>query len=85
MTLGTYAGFAEGLGGKGSGGGTGGGGVGLGGDGFSGMEALVKESLLLQRFAVNSIDANVAADKIPILLIRESAIMCRPDKLARQL
>jgi hypothetical protein len=85
MTLGTYAGFAEGLGGKGSGGGTGGGGVGLGGDGFSGMEALVKESLLLQRFAVNLINANHAAYKIPVFLIGESAIVCRPRKLARRL
>ena len=67
-------GAGDGFGGKGSGGGTGGGGVGLGGDGFSSHGALVKESLLLQRFAVNSIDANETADKIPILLIRKSAI-----------
>jgi hypothetical protein len=51
-------GDGDGFGGNGSGGGTGGGGVGLGGDGFSGMGALVKESLLLQRFAVNLINAN---------------------------
>ena len=78
-------GAGDGFGGKGSGGGTGGGGVGLGGDGFSSMEALVKESLLLQGFAVNSIDANEAADKIPILLIRKSAIPCRPGEIARRL
>src|SRR6478672_10663886 len=47
--------------------------------------ALVKESLLLQRFAVNLINANKAAYKIPVLLIRESAIVCRPGKLARRL
>ena len=47
--------------------------------------ALVKESLLLQRFAVNLINANQAAYKIPILLKRESAIVCGPGKLARQL
>ena len=46
---------------------------------------LAKESLLLQRFAVNLINANKAAYKIPVLLIRESAIVCRPGKLARQL
>ena len=45
----------------------------------------VKESLLLQRFAVNLINANNAAYKIPVLLIRESAIVCRPGKLARRL
>ena len=78
-------GAGDGFGGNGSGGGTGHGGVGLGGDGFSGIGALVKESLLLQRFAVNLINANNAADKIPVLLIRESAIVCRPGKLARQL
>lgn len=36
--------------------------------------ALVKESLLLQWFAVDLINANEASDKIPILLIRKSAI-----------
>ena len=46
---------------------------------------LFKESLLLQRFAVNLINANKAADKIPVLLIRESAIVCRPGKVARRL
>ena len=45
----------------------------------------VKESLLLQRFAVNLINANKAAYKIPVLLIRESAIACRPDKLTGRL
>jgi hypothetical protein len=79
------AGAGDGFGGNGSGGGTGGGGVGLGGDGFSGMELSLKESLLLQRFAVNLINANKAAYKIPVLLIRKSAIVCRPGKLARQL
>src|SRR4051794_4034262 len=53
------------------------------------MESLAwssrKESLLLQRFAVNLINANNAADKIPIFLIRESTISCRPGKLARRL
>ena len=44
-----------------------------------------KESFLLQRFAVNLINAKKAAYKIPILLIRESAIVCRPGKLARRL
>ena len=78
-------GDGDGFGGNGSGGGTGGGGVGLGGDGFCGMGALVKESLLLQRFAVNPINANKAAYKIPVLLVRESAIVCRPGKLARRL
>ena len=67
-------GAGDGFGGKGSGGGTGGGGVGLGGDGFSSMEPSLKNRFLLQQFAVNSIDANEAADKIPILLIRKSAI-----------
>src|SRR5437868_15131647 len=47
--------------------------------------ALVRESLLLQRFAVNLINANKAADKIPILLIRKGAIVCRPGKVARRL
>src|SRR5262249_13712518 len=47
--------------------------------------ALVKESLLLQRSAVNLINTNQAAYKIPVLLIRESAIVCRPCKLARRL
>ena len=42
MTLRTYAGVADGFGGKGSGGGTGGGGVGLGGDGFFGMNSRLK-------------------------------------------
>src|SRR6266480_3843102 len=46
---------------------------------------LVRESLLLQRFAVNLINANKAADKIAILLIREGAIVCRPGKVARRL
>ena len=64
-----------GFGGNGSGGGRGGGGVGLGGDGFSGMELSLKESLLLQRFAVNLINANDAAYEIPVLLIRKSAIV----------
>ena len=59
-------GAGDGFGGKGSGGGTGSGGVGLGGDGFSGMEPSLKESILLQWFAVNLINANKAADKIPI-------------------
>ena len=36
----------------------------------------VKESLLLQWFAVNLINANKATDKIPVLLIRKSAIVC---------
>src|ERR1700757_125968 len=45
----------------------------------------VREWLLLQRFAVNLIDTNKAADKIPILLIRKSAIACRPGKVARRL
>ena len=44
-----------------------------------------KESLLLQRFAVDLINANNAADKIPVLLIRESAVVSRPGKLARRL
>ena len=44
-----------------------------------------KESFLLQRFAVNLINANNAAYKIPVLLIRESTIVCRPGKLARRL
>src|SRR6266850_4754704 len=43
------------------------------------------ESLLLQRFAVNLINANKAAYKVPVLLIRKSAIVCRPGKVARQL
>src|SRR4029077_15959887 len=47
--------------------------------------ALLKESLLLQRFAVNLINANEAADKIPILLIRKSAIARRPREIARRL
>jgi hypothetical protein len=63
----SFATGGDGFGGNGSGGGTGGGGVGVGGDGFSGME-LSLESLLLQRFAVNLINANEAAYKIPILL-----------------
>ena len=44
-----------------------------------------KESLLLQRFAVNLINSNNATDKIPILLIGESTIVCRPGKLAWRL
>jgi len=44
-----------------------------------------KESLLLQRLAVNLIHANNATDKIPVLLIGESTIVCRPGKLARRL
>ena len=78
-------GTGSGFGGKGSGGGAGDGGAGLGGDGISGIGAPFRESLLLQRFAVNLINANEAADKIPILLIRESAIAWRPGKLARRL
>ena len=78
-------GAGDGFGGKGSGGGTGSGGVGLGGDGFSGMEPSLKESILLQWFAVNLINANEAADKIPILLIRKSAIVCRPAEIAGRL
>ena len=73
------------MGGNGSGGGTGDGGAGLGGDGLSGIGVPVRESLLLQRFAVNLINANKTADKIPILLIRKNAIACRPGKLARRL
>src|SRR5438105_15575092 len=46
--------------------------------------ALVRESLLLQRFAVNLINANKAADKIPILLERKSAIARRPGEIARR-
>ena len=53
------------------------------------MESLAwssrKESLLLQRFAVNLINANKAPYKIPVPLIRESAIVCRPGKFARRL
>ena len=78
------------MGGNGSGGGTGCGGC--GGDGRLGcvgelsyIGAPVKESLLLQWFAVNLINANKAADKIPILLIRKSAIACRPGEIARRL
>jgi hypothetical protein len=78
-------GTGGGFGGKGSGGGTGGGGLGLGGEGLCGIAVPVRESLLLQRFAVNLINADKAADKIPILLIRKSAIACRPGKLARRL
>jgi len=78
-------GTGGGLGGKGSGGGTGHGGPGVGGDGLSGICVPIRESLLLQRFAVNLINANEAADKIPIPLIRESAIAWRPSKLARRL
>ena len=78
-------GTGGGLGGKGSGGGTGHGGPGVGGDGLSGICVPIRESLLLQRFAVNLINANKAADKIPILLIREGAIVCRPGKVARRL
>jgi hypothetical protein len=63
------AGTGGGFGGNGSGGGAGAGGVGLGGDGFSGIGISIRESLLLERFAVNLVDANKTADKIPILLI----------------
>ena len=76
-------GTGGGLGGKGSGGGTGHGGPGVGGDGLSGICVPIRESLLLQRFAVNLINANKAADKIPILFIRESAIVRGPGQLAR--
>ena len=78
-------GTGGGLGGKGSGGGTGHGGPGVGGDGLSGICVPIRESLLLQRFAVNLINANEAADKIPILLIRKSAIVCRPAEIAGRL
>ena len=78
-------GTGGGFGGNGSGGGVGGAGVGLGGDGFSGIGISARESLLLERFAVNLINANKPADKIPILLIRKSAIVCRPGKIARRL
>lgn len=44
----------------------------------------IKKSLLLQRFAVNLVNANKAADKIPILLIRERAIVRRPRQLPRR-
>src|SRR6266508_1862929 len=47
--------------------------------------ALVKESLLLQAFAVNLINATKAAYKIPVLLIRHRALVCSPAKLARRL
>ena len=67
-------GTGGGFGGKGSGGGTGGRRSWCRWKRILWHGALVKESLLLQRFAVNSIDANKAADKIPILLIRKSAI-----------
>ena len=46
---------------------------------------LIRQSLLLQWFAVNLINANKAADKIPIFLICESAIVCRPGEIARRL
>jgi hypothetical protein len=68
-------GTGGGFGGNGSGGGTGDGGAGLGGDEVSGIVP-IRQSLLLQRFAVNLINANKATDKIPILLIRENAIVC---------
>jgi hypothetical protein len=64
-----YDGTGDGLGGKGSGGGTGHGGDGVGSGGFSGISVLVGESLLLQRFAVNLIDANGTTDEIPIFLV----------------
>ena len=68
-TGGTGAGF----GGNGSGAGAGGGGLGLGGDGFSGIVILQTESLSLHPFAINLINPDETADKIPILLIRETA------------
>ncbi len=44
----------------------------------------LEESLLLQPFAVNLINAHVAADKIPIFLIGETAAVRGPSKLARR-
>ena len=43
------------------------------------------ESFLLERFSVNLVNANKAANKIPIFLIQKSAIACRPDQIARRL
>ena len=62
-------GTGGGFGGKGSGGGAGDGGAGLGGDGISGIVFPIGESFLLQRFAVNFINANGTTNKIPIFLI----------------
>jgi len=62
-------GTGGGFGGRGSGGGAGDGGPGLGGDGVSGIGVPVRESLLLKRFAINLINANKAADEVPIFLI----------------
>jgi hypothetical protein len=75
-------GTGGGLGGNGSGGGIGAGGAGLGGDGLSGIGALLRESFSLQPFAVNLINAHIAADEIPIFLIRETTGVRRPGKLA---
>ena len=57
----------------------------MGGDGFSAMKFSLGESVLLQRFAVNLIDADKAADEIPIFLIRKRAIVGRPGEIARRL
>ena len=76
-------GSGGGFGGNGSGGGAGAGGV--GGDGFLGIRISIRESLLLQWFGVNLVDANNAADKIPVLLVRKSAIARRPGEIARRL
>ena len=78
-------GTGGGLGGNGSGGGIGVGGAGLGGDGFSGIGAPFRESFSLHPFAVNLINAHVAAYEIPVVLIGETASMRGPGKLARGL
>ena len=41
-----------------------------------------KESLLLQRLAVSLVNSNKAADKVPIFLIRKSAVVRRPGEIA---
>ncbi len=73
-------GSGGGFGGNGSGGGGG-----VGGNGFSGIGISIRESSLLQWFAVNLINTNKAADKIPVLLVRKSAIARRPGEIARRL
>ena len=76
-------GTGGGLGGNGSGGGIGVGGAGLGGDGLSGIGAPLRESFSLQPFAVNLINAHIAAYEIPIFLIRKTTRVRGPGKLAR--
>ena len=46
--------------------------------------ASLRESFSLQPFAVNLVNAHKATDKIPVLLIQETASAWGPGKLARR-